>query len=504
MPTIKINGRDLEYEPGETVIQVAHRNGIDVAHYCYHPSMSPEGNCRICMVEVEGWPKPVVSCKQLCGENMAVQTESELAQSARAGTMEMLLVNHPLDCPICDQAGECHLQEYSYELGHGESRSTTPKTHLPKNVPFGEEIVYDAERCIKCTLCVRFCNEITKTGELAMANRSDNEQVVMTSKGEFTTNYSMNIVDLCPVGALTSRDFRFKSRLWFMDFTPSLCTGCARGCNVTIGGRGGRFMRMEPRENQDVNQWWMCDPGRLGYGHVNSETRLATPAVRDANGQWQPATFEQAIVAASAALKDARESHDVLLDGGATLEELEAARALASAMGGQARFAAATGDDADEFLIVNEKGANAKGAEMLGLERQADAAPAAVLVVERDGNVPAALRDGAGAVVAFVTDATNVPDSVRVAFPYGSWAERSGLLVNVDGRVQELRAARQVGPGNLSPAFALMEELTGELDGNHVPRDRGELVAAVKNEKAFAEVAFPAGVAAGQTVGAGS
>lgn len=475
MPTIRINGRDLEYEPGETVIQVAHRNGIDIAHYCYHPSMSPEGNCRICMVEVEGWPKPVVSCKQQCGEKMVVETDSELAQSARAGTMEMLLVNHPLDCPICDQAGECSLQEYSYELGQGESRATTPKTHLPKNVPFGEEIVYDAERCIKCTLCVRFCNEITGTGELAMGDRSDHEHVIMSSKGEFTTNYSMNIVDLCPVGALTSRDFRFKSRLWFMDFTPSICTGCAKGCNVTIGGRGGRFMRMEPRENQDVNKWWMCDPGRLGYAHVNSATRLATPAVRDADGAWQPSTWEAAISAASGVLAKARDANDVLIDGGATLEELQAAKDLAAVMGGEARYSAATGDDADDFLIVNEKGANAKGAEQLGIARQTDAAKAAVLIVERDGNVDEAARKGTGAVVAFVTDATHVPDSVRVAFPFGSWAERTGLMVNSDGRTQEMRAAAQVGPGNLLEAFAVLEELTGELNPDHAPRSAAAL-----------------------------
>jgi NADH-quinone oxidoreductase subunit G len=156
----------------------------------------------------------------------------------------------------------------------GKSRATTEKTHLPKNVPFGAKIVYDGERCIKCTRCVRFTDEITQTHELSMGARGDKELVIMTSKGEFTTPYAMNIIDLCPVGALTSKDFRFESRVWFMDFTESICTGCARGCNVTVGARGGRVLRMTPRENQDVNRWWMCDAGRLGYGHANAPTRL--------------------------------------------------------------------------------------------------------------------------------------------------------------------------------------------------------------------------------------
>jgi NADH-quinone oxidoreductase subunit G len=499
---IKLDGQELEYYPGETVIQVAHRNGYDVPHYCYHPGLSIAGNCRICMVEVEGSPKPQISCKMGCWDGLEVHTNSELAKQARAATMEMLLVNHPLDCPICDQAGECHLQEYSYELGAGESRATTPKTHLPKNVPFGENIVYDAERCIKCTLCVRFCEEVTETNELSMGNRSDHEIVMMTSAGEFDTAYSMNIVDICPVGALTSRDFRFKSRLWFMDFVPSICTGCARGCNVTIGARGGRVMRLEPRENQDVNKWWMCDAGRLGYHHANAPTRLPTPVVRDAEGQWQPATFEAAIQAAGAALGQARTSADVLVDGGASLEELEAARGLADVLGGAARFAAATGEDGDDFLIVNEKGANAKGAEALGLGRQTEAAPAAVIVVERDTNVPAALRDGTDAVVALVMDGAHVPDSVRVAFPYGSFAERDGLLMNVDGRVQALRAVPQAGVGNLMPAYEILEQIGFELDATRRPRDREALLEAVRSASGMKGVAFPEGRAT-ETVGAG-
>ena len=496
--TIFIDGNEYPFKPGQTVIQVAHENGIEVPHYCYHPGLSIAGNCRICMVEQEGNPKPMVSCKLECApppwvnEPLRIQTKSEKAKQAQAGTMQMLLVNHPLDCPICDQAGECHLQDYSYQFGAGEAVTTTPKTQLPKNVPFGANIVYDAERCIKCTLCVRFCQEITETSELDMGNRSDSEIVIMTNRGEFSSDYSMNIVDICPVGALTSRDFRFKSRLWFMDFVPSICTGCARGCNVMVGARGGRVMRMEPRENQDVNKWWMCDKGRLDYKFANSETRLGVPVVRDSSGTWQQTTWEEAINAAVALLKAEGGDGNVLVDGDCTLEEMHVAQALAAQLGGEARFAAATGDDGDDFLIVNEKGANTTGAEVLGLSRQNAPGPAAVLVVERDENVPAALRDASGAVVAFVADAAHVPDSVRVAFPHGTWAERDGLMMNIDGRVQEIQGTKEAGPAAVQPFFEVAQELLLDLDPGYDAQDRAGLVAAVQALPAFANTAWPA------------
>jgi NADH-quinone oxidoreductase subunit G len=352
-PTFTVDGRELEIEPGRTVIQIAADAGIAIPHYCYHPGLTIAGNCRICMVEVEGNPKPQISCKLQPSPGMVVKTQSEFAKSERKGVMEFLLVNHPLDCPICDQAGECILQDYSYQLGQGRSHSTTAKTHLPKNVPFGGEIVYDAERCIKCTRCVRFTDEVTKTHELSMSSRGDEEIVIMTSKGEFDTRYAMNIVDICPVGALTSRDFRFKSRLWFMDFEPSLCTGCARGCNVMIGGRQGKFLRMEPRENPRVNRWWMCDPGRLGYRYVNSPTRLAAPRVRQEDGSWKDLPWEEAIEAAGRELSGLE--GDVLLDGNLSLEEMHLASLLAGRLGGRAFFSAALGDDGDDFLIVGPR-----------------------------------------------------------------------------------------------------------------------------------------------------
>ncbi len=492
--TIFINGTEYPFKEGQTVIQVCHENGIDVPHYCYHPGLSIAGNCRICMVEVEGNPQPQISCKMQCApppwvsEPLKIQTESEVAEEGRSGVMEMLLVNHPLDCPICDQAGECHLQDYSYEHGGGKASTSTAKTKLPKNVPFGEKIVYDAERCIKCTLCVRFCQEVTETNELDLGGRGDEEIVIMTSKGEFETPYAMNIIDICPVGALTSKDFRFKSRLWFMDFAPSIDTSSAKGVNITTGGREGEFLRIEPRYNPGVNQWWMSDEGRLGYKFVNSPTRVKAPLVRGENGELAEALWHNAIDAAGTALRAS--PGDVLVDGGCTLEEMALAQELASAMGAKAKFAAATGEG-DDWLITEEKGANAKGGEMLGLARAKRASAAAVLMIERDEHVNASMREKAGAVVVFALDMEQVPDSAQVVFPMPSWAEREGLLVNIDGLVQAMERNQGIGPGNLTPPVELLEELIGEFDDAYEWRGREGVIESIRAMKAFEGVPFP-------------
>ncbi len=491
--TIFINGTEYPFKPGQTVIQVAQENGIDIQHYCYHPGLSIAGNCRICMIEVEGNPQPQISCKLDCApppwikEPLRVQTESEVAKQGREGTMEMLLVNHPLDCPICDQAGECHLQDYSYEVGQGQASTTTAKTKLPKNVPFGSKIVYDAERCIKCTLCVRFCEEITETNELSMQGRGDEEMVVMTSKGEFDTPYSMNIIDICPVGALTSRDFRFKSRLWFMDFANSIDTSSAKGVNIVTGGRNGTFLRIEPRYNASINDWWMADEGRVAYKYVNSPSRLETALVRDADGQFRVANWEDAISAAAEALRS--NPGDILLDGGCTLEEMVLAKDLAGAMGKNAKFAAATGEG-DGWLVTEEKGANAKGAELLEVARAKRAQAASVLVIEREEHVNASMREKSGAVVVFATDGEHVPESAEVVFPLPSWAEREGTLVNIDGLAQWMERNPAIGPNNLPVFVEILEDLIGELDDDYAWRGADGVRAEIAALPAFAKVAL--------------
>src|SRR5688572_12116534 len=276
MPKLTIDGREVDVPAGTSVLEAARGIGKDVPHYCWHPGLSVAGNCRICLVEVKGMRGTQISCNLPCGEGMVVSTESETAKKARADVMELLLINHPLDCPICDQAGECKLQEYSFELGSGASRFDVAKNHKRKAVDFSDRVVFDAERCIVCTRCVRFTQEITRNDELTVVQRGDRSEIDVAPGKSMTGNYQMNVIDICPVGALTSADFRFRSRVWFMEQKRTVCHSCARGCNVVAGTRWNRVLRLVPSENPDVNRWWMCDRGRLDIKEPAAEDRPVT------------------------------------------------------------------------------------------------------------------------------------------------------------------------------------------------------------------------------------
>jgi ferredoxin len=220
MPTFTLDGQEIPFEPGETIIAAARRAGINIPHYCWHPDLSIAGNCRMCLVEVEGWPKLQIACNTMPNEGMVVKADSDWAVNARQAVMEFLLINHPLDCPICDQAGECKLQDYAVEHGRGYSRFDEHKVEKRKKVEFSDRVVYDGERCILCTRCVRFCAEVAGKDELSVANRGDQNEIVVTPGKQLENDYSMNVIDICPVGALTSKDFRFRSRIWFMGLHP--------------------------------------------------------------------------------------------------------------------------------------------------------------------------------------------------------------------------------------------------------------------------------------------
>jgi NADH-quinone oxidoreductase subunit G len=254
MPKFTIDGNELEVAEGRTILQALDdagllMNGIDIPHYCWHPKLPIDGSCRLCQVEVEGVPKLQIACDTPVRDGMVVHTQNERVKQAREGVMELLLVNHPLDCPICDQAGECKLQDYTYDYGVKASRSKEPRRALKKNVDLGPTIVFDQERCILCRRCVRFCREIPKTGELAIFNRGDHS-VIETFPGMPLDNpYSMNVADICPVGALTTKDFRFKIRVWFLEEVPGICTGCSNGCNIHLGVANNKVYRYVPRRN---------------------------------------------------------------------------------------------------------------------------------------------------------------------------------------------------------------------------------------------------------------
>ena len=253
MPKLTIDGRALDVPKGTTVIQAARQLGVEVPHYCWHPGLSVAGNCRVCLVEVEGMPTLQIACNLPVADNMVVRTASDKAKRGRADILELLLINPPLDCPICDQAGECKLQEYSFRIGNDRSRFDFPKVHKPKHVRFSDKVMFDAERCILCTRCVRFMDEVAKSDELDISNRGDRNESSVKRGGVLESPYQMNIIDVCPVGALTSSDFRFKSRVWFLESTKTVCASCSRGCNVVVGSRWNKILRLIPRENQAVN-----------------------------------------------------------------------------------------------------------------------------------------------------------------------------------------------------------------------------------------------------------
>ena len=301
MPQIIIDGQRIETSQGKTVIEAAYENGLEITHFCWHPELSMSGNCRMCRVEigmpkrlpdgniekdedgnpvVNFFPKLQIACATQVTDGMHVRTKTEKVIKAQEAVMEFLLINHPLDCPICDEAGQCKLQEYAFKHSMGESRFEEAKERAEKRQKWGPNVLYDAERCIKCSRCIRFAQEIARQDVLTFIQRGDHVTIKLFEDTQFDNPYSMNVRDICPVGALTSPDFRFKSRVWDMSFNDSICPGCARGCNIKIGVRNNEILRLEPKTNMYVNKYWMCDYGRLTqYPFVNKD-RITEPKIK--------------------------------------------------------------------------------------------------------------------------------------------------------------------------------------------------------------------------------
>lgn len=324
MVRLKIDNRNVEIKEGTTILEAAKSVGILIPHFCYHPSLSIPGNCRICSVEVVGQGKPVISCREKVAEGMEVFTDSPMVKEIRKSVLEFILINHPLDCPRCDKSGECVLQDYYYEYSLKPSEFREEKVLKPKAVHLGPNIILDAERCIECGRCVRFLSEITKTNELAIRERSDHSTIDIFPGKELNNSYSLCTVDLCPVGALTSIDFRFKKRVWFLESTPSICNGCSTGCNIFIDHHDGIVYRYRPRYNEGVNDYWMCDAGRLSYKQINSNERILNPLIL-VNNDLERALWDEALSYAAGLIKELMpEEIAGVLSAQATVEESEA------------------------------------------------------------------------------------------------------------------------------------------------------------------------------------
>ncbi len=464
MPKLTIDGREVTVPEGTSVIQAAERLGIFVPRYCYHPGLSVAGNCRICLVDVEKSPKLQIACNLPTVEGMVVHTSSEKAKEGRRSVLEFLLANHPLDCPVCDQSGECDLQDFYMNFGLYASRFQEKKVKKKKAVALGPHVMLDQERCILCSRCVRFTDEITKTGEFGIFQRGDRAEVGLYPGEVLDNPYSANVVDICPVGALTERDFRFKARVWYLSAAPSVCNGCSRGCNLDLHyaldrphlNEGARVVRVKPRPNPDVNRWWLCDEGRYGFGWVDRErlTRLRGPAGSEP-------TWEIALDAIARALGRKGARIGVIASTQLTTEELFLAREIFRSVPG-ARVGVSglekTGRS-DDFLIQADRTPNTRGAALLGLT--APASPPAREIVD------AALAGGldllwvfgndlvgpfgeetvralAAKVGLFVFSGTNVNPTAALAhwtLPTAAYVEKDGTFVNCDGRVQRIGLA---------------------------------------------------------------
>ena len=463
MPTFTIDGKTIEVASGRTILQALDdagflKNGVDVPHFCWHSKLSIDGSCRMCQVEVEGIPKLQIACNTPVQDGMVVHTQNERVRVARERVLELLLLNHPLDCPICDEAGECKLQDYSNEYGSAHSRSREPRRALEKNVDLGPHIVFDQERCILCRRCVRFCREIPKTGELAVFGRGDRSVLETWPGRPLDNDYSMNVVDLCPVGALTTADFRFAIRAWFLQEVEGVCTGCAKGCNIYLDVAKGKVHRYRPRRNDFVNETWLCDTGRLSYREIAAPHRLRTSCVRSPAGALEAANFEAAVGVAATRLRSVIASKGAGVVAGvasahATNEDLFTFRRFLDALGADNAAVAVAKGDADDLLVEEEKGANAAGARALGFgdasvlaERIRSGGIDAVICLGHDILEEGLLGGtdelaGLDTVIALDTHQTALSRVAHVLFAVRHAAEKDGTLTNAEGRVQRVHRA---------------------------------------------------------------
>ncbi|MBP6673508.1 MAG: (2Fe-2S)-binding protein, partial [Bacteroidetes bacterium] len=375
MPNVKItlDGVPYEVDNKKTIIEAARDNKVHIPHFCWHDKLSASGNCRICLVEVEKMPKLAIACMTQVADGMVVNTKNERVINAREAVMEFILINHPLDCPICDEAGECKLQDYSYKYSKGFSRFVENKNHKPKRVEIGPRVMFDAERCISCSRCIRFCDEIAGEHQLQFVQRGDRVTIETFPGTSLDNPYSMNVVDICPVGALTNREFRFKSRVWEMSFTDSICIGCARGCNVEVGVRNNEILRLNPRKNDDVNSVWMCDHGRLDtWKNVNAENRIKSPKIRK-EGQLVEVGWDEAIAKVASELKSFSKNEIAILGSAfATNEDNYVMAKFAKEVIGTRNidFRRVTEGADDNVLIRADKTPNASGAAAVGVVPQ--------------------------------------------------------------------------------------------------------------------------------------
>ena len=511
---VKVNGRDLEAprttpDPisgkplPTTMIQACALANVDVPHYCYHPKLPVAGNCRMCLVEFgtpalgpdrkpilnpDGTPKiaksprPAIACATPISPGMEIYTDTPAVKQMRQGVLEFLLINHPLDCPICDQAGECKLQEYSLDYGQSASRFVEPKVHKPKAVDLGPRIVLDDERCILCSRCVRFTKDIVGDDALGFVNRGSFNTLTAYPGRVFDNNYTLNTVDICPVGALTSKDFRFQMRVWFLKETKSICASCATGCNIIIGSREGKVYRYEPRQNDAVNSCWMCDAGRLNYKWMGREDRAGEMRSTQRGRRKASTTWNAALNEIAGKLKNApRGSVAIIASARQANEELWLLSQLKAELGALSDSIPRLGEG-DKLLVSADKNPNANGARLTGIcftEMGTNLPQIASGIV--GGKIKTLIvfgedvtKHGIGPDLLGKLDTLIVSDILPNAttklahylLPGCAHAEKRGTFTNAKGRVQKFMKAVEP-PGDARPEWEFLHDLVYHVTGRN-------------------------------------
>ena len=512
--TVKVDGREIDVPKltadwqgnlvPTTVLQACEHAGIEIPHYCYHPKLPVAGNCRMCLVHVgmpgrpgpdgkspmnedgtlkidpmvlpyeRSTPKGVIGCATNLIPGMEIYASSPETKEMREAVLESLLINHPLDCTICDQAGECKLQEYSVEHGQAESQFAEHKVHKPKAVDLGPRIMLDAERCVLCTRCIRFSKDIAEDDALGIVNRGSYNTIATFLDTPFDNNYTLNTVDICPVGALTSKDFRFQMRVWFLKETNSLCTGCGTGCNTVIGSRENTMYRYEPRENDAVNGPWMCDSGRLNYKWIGSEDRLSE--IKGASG------WATAITKISSKLEKAA-SGSVAIIGGArqTNEELYLLKKLANKLEAITDSSPRMGEG-DHLLSCPDKNPNSTGSRLIGIAGEElgsqlkhiasgiEAGTIKTLIVFGDDVTKTGISEALLDKLDLLVVSDILPNATTAKAHYllsgAAHAEKRGTFTNTKGRVQKFMKALEA-PGDARPEWEFLHELVENTTGQN-------------------------------------
>ncbi len=461
MPKVTINGTEIEVDKGTTILRAAAEAGYEVPHFCYHPALSIPANCRMCLVDIEGAGKLQPACYSQVSDGMVIHTKNDRVKKAQKAVLEFILINHPIDCPICDQAGECKLQDYYLAYDAQESRMRAEKVHKVKVYPIGPEVLYDGERCILCTRCIRFCEEITGTNELTLVQRGDRVEVRNFPGRELDNAYSVCTADICPVGALTSRDFRFKCRVWLLTSTESVCTGCSKGCNIHLEHFRNEIQRYRPRFNPAVNDYWMCDDGRLTYKEVHND-RLLHPMSNGAELNWYAVAETAADKLKRAIDEVGADKIALVLSPHASCEDMFLARKFASDVLKTDRLYVGGKPDgnSDDFLIKADKNPNRRGIEaVFGSADVAlpfenlinDIASGSVQVLYMmDAYMPVddAAQDrfveSLDKLKLFVFQSQHhgrLAPKAHIAMPVCSHAETEGTFVNSDGMAQGFQKA---------------------------------------------------------------